>query len=401
MSRTDDISNLFSRFGATSDSYYEFESQFDYKSTPPSLEKTAVPVEQVPLAAAIAPVVALVAPVPQSVPLVVVSPVAQATAQPAVPSVVLAIEPPNLPIQAPLMTPAGAGKPLRNLLAEVVLARQTGAQSLHNEALPRPPKCKAHIVALVSAKGGVGKTTLSAGLASSLRLSGGKTLAIDLDPQNALQYHLGVESGVPGMCNTNQAATAWASLLQQGFEGVQLLPYGVPSNDERSALEREMSQDRHWLARQLDHLALGENDLVILDTPTGRTAYLQQALDVADQVLVVTTADAASFITMDQMDRLLGALGARPAFSVCNYVVNQFDAGREFSRDMLEVLKRRLGRQLLGVIARDNTLGEALAYGQNPLATPSASAACQDMLLLSEQLKTRFQTPSAVESSAS
>ena len=82
MSRTDDISNLFSRFGATSDSYYEFESQFDYKSTPPSLEKTAVPVEQVPLAAAIAPVVALVAPVPQSVPLVVVSPVAQATAQP-------------------------------------------------------------------------------------------------------------------------------------------------------------------------------------------------------------------------------------------------------------------------------------------------------------------------------
>ena len=107
------------------------------------------------------------------------------------------------------------------------------------------------------------------------------------------------------MCNTNQAATAWASLLQHGFEGVQLLPYGVPSNDERSALEREMSQDRHWLARQLDHLALGENDLVILDTPTGRTAYLQQALDVADQVLVVTTADAASFITMDQMDRLL------------------------------------------------------------------------------------------------
>ena len=308
MSRTDDISNLFSRFGATSDSYYEFESQFDYKSTPPSLEKTAVPVEQVPLAAAIAPVVALVAPVPQSVPLVVVSPVAQATAQPAVPSVVLAIEPPNLPIQAPLMIPAGVGKPLRNLLAEVVLARQTGAQSLHNEALPRPPKCKAHIVALVSAKGGVGKTTLSAGLASSLRLSGGKTLAIDLDPQNALQYHLGVESGVPGMCNTNQAATAWASLLQHGFEGVQLLPYGVPSNDERSALEREMSQDRHWLARQLDHLALGENDLVILDTPTGRTAYLQQALDVADQVLVVTTADAASFITMDQMDRLLGAL---------------------------------------------------------------------------------------------
>lgn len=374
MNRTDDISNLFSRFGANPDSYHEFESQFDYQETALLLDKTGGAVEP------------RVAEVPVRAALSAVSPVA-----PAAEPVSRAVEPQHPPTQAPPMTAADVASPLRNLLAEVVLARQARTQGLHTQTQPLAPKCKAYIVALVSPKGGVGKTTLGAGLASSLRMEGGKTLAIDLDPQNALQYHLGIEPGVTGLGSASEADTLWSDRLQQGFAGAQLLPHGVLSDEEHDALQSAMALDRHWLARQLDRMGLCENDVVILDTPTGRSAYLEQALDVADQVIVVTTADAASFIALDQMDRLLGAAGVRPAPPVCSYVVNQFDAGREFSRDMLEVLKRRLGAQLLAVIAMDNTLGEALAYGRNPLTSPGSSTACQDMLLLGEQLKARLQ----------
>ena len=374
MNRTDDISNLFSRFGANPDTYHEFESQFDYQETALLLDKTGGAVEP------------RVADVPVRAALSAVSPVA-----PAAEPVSRAVEPQHPPTQAPPMTAADVASPLRNLLAEVVLARQARTQGLHTQTQPLAPKCKAYIVALVSPKGGVGKTTLGAGLASSLRMEGGKTLAIDLDPQNALQYHLGIEPGVTGLGSASEVDTLWSDRLQQGFAGAQLLPHGVLSDEEHDALQSAMALDRHWLARQLDRMGLGENDVVILDTPTGRSAYLEQALDVADQVIVVTTADAASFIALDQMDRLLGAAGVRPAPPVCSYVVNQFDAGREFSRDMLEVLKRRLGAQLLAVIAMDNTLGEALAYGRNPLTSPGSSTACQDMLLLGEQLKARLQ----------
>ena len=309
---------------------------------------------------------------------------------------VLAALPPVAPVcvvlakpeeQTPLMSTADVATPLRNLLAEVALARQAETQAL--QAQLRTPQCKARVVALVSAKGGVGKTTLAASLASSMRLEGGKTLAIDLDPQNALHHHLGVESGVTGMGSTD-----WGSHLQQGFNDVQVLPYGVLSDEQHCALEREMSQDRHWLARQLERMELGIHDLVIVDTPSGRSAYLQQALDVADQVLVITAADAASFIALEQMDSLLGADVAR------SYVVNQFEPDREFSRDMLEVLKRRLGAQLLGVIEQDHAFGEALAYGRNPLAAPVRSAGGEGVLLLGEQLKAALQTPRVAEISA-
>jgi len=410
MNRTDDISNLFKRFGASADSYLEFESEFNYKEKPLASAKAAVMADLEPLAAAVSDIVAaapaepvvVIAPVklPAAAPLSIVPPTPQRVAAPleTLPS---ATEVPALTVKVPAHTP------LRNLLAEVALARQAEAEALNDvalrQALPqgRPPKCKARVVALISAKGGVGKTTLSAALASSLRVEGGKTLAIDLDPQNAMQYHLGVEPDVAGMGSASLTGKNWSELLLPGSADSLLLPYGSLSEDERRTLERYMANDRHWLARQLARMDLAEHDVVILDTPPGRTVYLEQALDVADQVVVVTTAEAASFVTLDQMDVLLSAADARPPFSVCSYVVNQFDASREFSRDMLEVLKRRLGGQLLGVIPLDFALGEALAYGHNPLATPGSSPACQDLLMLGEQLKARFESTRAAEFYAS
>ncbi|MHC8348096.1 cellulose biosynthesis protein BcsQ [Pseudomonas sp. RT4P38] len=389
MNRTDDISNLFNRFGASADSYLEFDSHFDYKEKPLAL----VPAAAEPVADAV-------------IEALVIEPV---NAVPVIESVKLMFAAKPLEIVADVRADntAAVPAPLRHLLAEVALVRQAEALALNDEALRqalphgRSAKCKARVVALVSSKGGVGKTTLAAALASTLHLTGGRTLAIDLDPQNALQYHLGVQPDVAGMGSASLTGNNWNELLLPGSADSLLLPFGALTEQERHTLEHYLVNDRHWLARQLARMALNENDVVILDTPPGRTVYLEQALDVADQIVVVTTADAASFLTLDQMDKLLGAPDTRAPSSVCSYVINQFDACREFSRDMHEVLKRRLGGQLLGVISLDHALGEALAYGRNPLMAPGSSPACQDLLRLSEQLKARVESARTAELYAS
>ena len=417
MNRTDDISSLFSRFGASAGSYHEFESQIDYKENPPAPEPEKAPAS--PEVAVTTEVVADSAEAPLSEPLVSIEPVASMLEQPvsepepvpvaeaeqnlAYPIDAQLVPPPSQPLitQPSLTVLPAAPNRLRNLLAEVVQAREVEAQALAEEALHqeaargRPAKCKAHVVVVVSLKGGVGKTTLAAGLASRLRLEGGRTLAIDLDPQNALHYYLGVEQGESGIGSLNGAGHPWHDRLQPGFDGALLMPYGVLGDDEHHALIHALHEDRHWLARQLDRMDLGANDVVLIDTPTGSTASLAQALDVADEVIVVTTADAASFNTLDPIDRLLNAPHARVASSHCTYVVNQFDASREFSRDMLEVFKRRLGQQLIAVVPLDNTLGEALAYGRNPMSAAEPSPASEGVLLLAEQLKARFKASRA------
>ena len=421
MNRTDDISSLFSRFGASAGSYHEFESQIDYKENPPAPEPEKAPAspEIAPEIAVTTEVVAESVKAPLSEPLVSIEPVASMLEQPVsepAPEPVAEVEhylapsvdahlvpPPSQPLisQPPLAVLPAAPSRLRNLLAEVVQAREVEAQALVEEALHqeavrgRPAKCKAHVVVVVSLKGGVGKTTLAAGLASRLRLEGGRTLAIDLDPQNALHFQLGVEHGESGIGSLSGAGHPWHERLQPGFDGALSLAYGVLGDEENHALMHAMHEDRHWLARQLDSMDLGASDVVLIDTPTGSTASLAQALDVADEVIVVTTADAASFNTLDPIDRLLNAPHARVASSHCTYVVNQFDVSREFSRDMLEVFKRRLGQQLIAVVPLDNTLGEALAYGRNPMSAAEPSPASEGVLLLAEQLKARFKASRA------
>ena len=66
-----------------------------------------------------------------------------------------------------------------------------------------------------------------------------------------------------------------------------------------------------------------------------------------------------------------------------------------------EVLKRRLGNDLLGAVALDHSIGEALAYGQNPLLEPGFSPACRDMRVLSDTLKAQLKSMDIAESYAS
>ncbi len=372
MKRADDVGNLFRSFGASTDSYLEIEGDFDYKEKP-SVRPAGVH--------AVSPVVT-----------------------PEEPQSSEALQPLQAQSLASEIQSRPASTPLQNLLREVARAREAEAAARNQQALlqslgkePLKP-LKAQVVAVVSPKGGVGKTTLSAGLATVLRLQGGQTLAIDLDPQSALQYHLQVSPDVAGMGNASLLGENWRSLLLPGSAGTQLLPYGMLNEEERRTLERYLDSDPQWLARQLARMDLGERDVVVIDTPPGRTAYLEQVLTVADHILVVATADAASYQTLDQMERLLSTSRPRSTPFTCSYVINQFDASRVFSRDMLVVLERRLGRQLLGVVNVDHDISEALAYGRNPLEGACASEGCKDMLALGRAMTAQLMTQKAKES---
>jgi cellulose synthase operon protein YhjQ len=378
MKRADDVGNLFRSFGASADSYLEIEGDFDYKERPSAVRSSEI--------RAVSPDVAPDEP--------------QSSALQSLQAQSLASE----PAHADTIPTRPASTPLQNLLREVARAREAEAAARNQQALlqslgkePLKP-LKAQVVAVVSPKGGVGKTTLSAGLATVLRLQGGQTLAIDLDPQSALQYHLQVSPDVAGMGNASLLGENWRSLLLPGSAGTQLLPYGMLNEEERRTLERFLDSDPQWLARQLAHMDLGERDVVVIDTPPGRTAYLEQVLTVADHILVVATADAASYQTLDQMERLLSTNRSRSTPFTCSYVINQFDASRAFSRDMLVVLERRLGRQLLGVVNVDHDISEALAYGRNPLEGACASEGCKDMLALGRAMTAQLMTQKAKES---
>jgi CO dehydrogenase nickel-insertion accessory protein CooC1 len=70
------------------------------------------------------------------------------------------------------------------------------------------------VITVVSAKGGVGKTTLAANLASVLAARGRRVIALDLDPQNALRLHFGIPlDSIDGLARATLAGDPWQTVM--------------------------------------------------------------------------------------------------------------------------------------------------------------------------------------------
>ncbi|UVJ44160.1 cellulose biosynthesis protein BcsQ [Pseudomonas sp. LS1212] len=405
MTRADDIANLFNRFGASADSYLEVEPVYNY------LEEEQVEHAAHPAVASVPSIASSAHASGPAAPRFLRSSVAQppavnSSAEPPAQAEPAAVAIAVVPVAAiALEKPAPA--PLHKLLADLAKARKSEAIARNNAALENslaitaPPDIKARIIALVSTKGGVGKTTLTAALATTLVApEGGRIIALELDSQNTLQYHLGVSQPIPGISQASGDGD-WRTVSMQGFSDSHFLPYGRPGEEEQRHLEHNLGKDSAWLAHRVARMNLGEQDVLIINTPAGNSAWLHQVLAIADVIMVVTLADAASYLALEQMDRILAPRLAAAQPPECLYVINQLDASRQFSLDMSAVLSRRLGKRLVGTIHLDHFLSESLAYERNPMEHLPRSQGCEDIARIAAALSRQFIARSLQESCVS
>ncbi|MEI2414852.1 cellulose biosynthesis protein BcsQ [Orrella sp. JC864] len=253
------------------------------------------------------------------------------------------------------------------------------------------------IIAIVSAKGGVGKTTVCANLSVALRHFGKAVLALDLDPQNALRLHLGTDlQNIEGLSRATLARTGWRHACVQGRSGVYVLPFGMVNEADRQAFERRLDAEPDWLARNLNGLGLAENSLVLVDTPPGPSVYMRQALAAAHFVVVVSLADAASYATLPMMEGLIASYcKGRMGFIDHAYIVNQVDRARQLDKDIVQVTRNALGERVIGLVHQDQSVSEALAYGLSAIDHDPHGQGRQDLLACAQWLGRRLDQADA------
>ena len=224
------------------------------------------------------------------------------------------------------------------------------------------------VVVVASMKGGVGKTSVTANLAVAMaaELGAGCVSTIDLDPQNALHLHFGLDTSErKSVCKQALRNRSWRDVMVDSQFGVTCLPYGVASEPERKAFEDILAAEPDWLQRHLAQTGLGGDDVVLIDMPPGPSVYLNQGFACADLVLIVLLPDAGSYSTIAAMESWIDQIALQRPDLHSVYLLNQMDESVRLNRDMGEVLRQRLDKRLSPVgIHRDEAVSEALAFLQ-------------------------------------
>ena len=242
------------------------------------------------------------------------------------------------------------------------------------------------VIGVVSMKGGAGKTSITANLATAMatKLGPERVSVIDLDPQNGLQWHFGFNGmQASGVCAQSLSGESWRAATTASEFGVACLPYGEASESEREAFEALLQKQPDWVANQIKQAKLGDDAVVFIDTPPGPSVYLKQVFDSADLIVIVLLADAGSYATIPAMESWINDMTAsRPQLKTV-YVLNQVDRTEPLNRDVAELLQQHLGTRLAPIrIHRDEAVGEALAFQQPVLAYDPHGQASHDVARL-------------------
>jgi len=256
----------------------------------------------------------------------------------------------------------------------------------------------AKVIVVTSGKGGVGKTTTAASIATGLAQRGHRTVVIDFDVGlRNLDLIMGVERRVVfDFVNVIQDGIRLnqALIKDKRVEGLYILP--TSQTRDKDALTRE------GVEKVMEELKQ-EFDYIVCDSPAGIEKGAQMALWYADEAIVVTNPEVASVRDSDRMLGIINSKSRRAELGLdpveTKLLLTRYDLDRVQRGDMLrlEDVVEILAIPVLGVIPNDPMVLHCSNLGMPVILEPRSKAgqAYRDAVarLLGEEVELRFTKP--------
>jgi chromosome partitioning protein len=214
----------------------------------------------------------------------------------------------------------------------------------------------AHTIAVLSQKGGTGKTTAVRTLTDVLRRSGVRTLAIDLDPQGNLSDYFDLPTDVqPTITEVLGGRVSAGEAIHE-----DIIPANMSLAEAELMLGGKIGREL-TLRRAMVDLEL-EYEVILIDCPPSLGLLTINALVAADRALITAEAQYFALQGVEQAIEVveLARDSLNPGLTLLGVLLNLADMRTVHSREALASLKERFGEQVFDTVIRTS-----IAYAES------------------------------------
>ncbi|HEY4897237.1 MAG TPA: AAA family ATPase [Solirubrobacteraceae bacterium] len=214
----------------------------------------------------------------------------------------------------------------------------------------------AQTIAVLSQKGGTGKTTTVRTLTDVLRRVGVHTLAVDLDPQGNLSDYFDLPTDVqPTIAEVLSGRASAAEAIHE-----DIIPANLSLAEAELMLGGKMGREM-TLKRAL--AGVGDDyEVILIDCPPSLGLLTVNALVAADSALITAEAQYFALQGVEQAMEVVGLArdSLNPQLSLLGVLLNLADIRTVHSREALASLQERFGDAVFQTVIR-----ASIAYAES------------------------------------